>query len=217
MITSFVFALALVAQDAPATTDPVVEPDAAAESAASFDTDAALARVNEALNGLETLQARFTQIAPDGSASEGTLSLRRPGRLRFEYAAPSPLLIVADGSTVAIHDTALETTDRAPIRATPLWWILKDEVSLAEDARVLDVWTEHGFVYVSLTDADGEMEGEAVFLFDAETYALNQWFVVDALGQTTRVLLDSVETDITLNARLFVLDDADDERRNRRR
>lgn len=217
MITSFIFALALSVQDAPSAADTASEPEVVAESADSFDTDVALARVNEALNGLGTLQARFTQIAPDGTASEGTLSLRRPGRLRFEYAAPSPLLIVADGTTVAIHDTALETTDRAPIRATPLWWILKDEINLAEDARVLDVWTEHGFVYVSLTDSDDEMEGEAVFLFDAETYALNQWFVVDALGQTTRILLDSVETDITLNARLFVLDDAEDERRNRRR
>jgi len=212
-----IFSMALIIQDVADTpvSDESAEPVEVV--ADSFDAAAALDAINTSLNALDTLQARFTQVSPDGSAVQGQLSLRRPGRLRFEYDAPSPLLIIAGGGTVAIRDTALETTNRAPIRATPLWWLLKDEVDLATDARVIDIWSEHGFVYISLTDAEGEMDGEAVFLFDAETFSLSQWFAVDSLGQTTRVLLDEVETGQRLDPRLFVLDDDDNERPNRRR
>ncbi len=184
--------------------------------AASFDTGAALAGINDWLNGVETYRARFTQIAPDFSSSTGILSIRRPGRLRFEYDAPSPLLVVADGTTVAIRDSDLETVDRVPLRTTPLWWLLKPDVNLAEDANVTDVWQEDGYVYVAMQDRNEEMDGTALFAFNPETHSLEEWFVTDSLGYTTRVTLSDVETGVRLNPRLFVLDDPEYDRRRRR-
>tara|TARA_R110002072_G_scaffold110983_4_gene239012 strand:- start:505 stop:1170 length:666 start_codon:yes stop_codon:yes gene_type:complete len=221
MIDALLLSLALLAQDGATTAAAAApQPVDAAESTADttvFDTDAALAQVNASLNAIESLRADFVQIAPDGSASRGVLSLRRPGRLRFEYAAPSPLLVVAGGGTVAIQDSELGTTDRAPLQATPLWWLLKDDVDLAADADIVDLTREDGFVYITLVDRDGDMEGEVTFLFDAESYALSQWFAEDSLGLVTRVILENVETGIELGPRLFVLDDAPDDRRDRRR
>lgn len=217
MITPLFLALALTAQDAGTAVE--AEPDVqsvmpAAMSAA--ERDAALASINATLNGIETMQAQFVQTGPDFSTTTGTLSVRRPGRLRFEYDEPTPMLIVSDGTTVAIRDTALETTDRVPLRSTPLWWILKDEVDIAADTVVRDVWREDGFIYVGVEDRDEDVEGSAIFLFDAEDFTLSQWFVTDAADMTTRVVLEDLETGLSLNPRLFVLDD-EDERDDRRR
>ncbi|MEE2565348.1 LolA family protein [Hyphobacterium marinum] len=219
MTHALLLALTLFAQEAePAST---ASADAAGSEAVvtsdAFDPEAALDRINAALNDVETLRANFTQVSPDGTAEHGVLSLRRPGRLRFEYAEPSPLLVVAGGGTVAIRDAELGTTDRAPLRSTPLWWLLKDEVDLAADAEIVSLWEEDGFVYATLADPDGEMDGEVVFLFDAATYQLTQWFAVDSLGLTTRVMLEDIETGIDLDPRLFVLEDDTGDRRDRRR
>lgn len=226
MMIELFFSLALMAQNgadtaadlAPADTTAEISSDSAPAEAdvTVFDTDAALAGVNGWLNSVETYRARFTQIAPDFSASTGILSIRRPGRLRFEYDAPSPLLVVADGTTVAIEDADLETVDRVPLRSTPLWWILKPDVNLAEDANVTDVWQEDGYIYVAARDRNEEMDGTALFAFNPESYALEEWFVTDSLGYTTRVSLSDVETGMRLNPRLFVLDEPEDDRRGRR-
>ena len=220
MITTLLLSLTLSAQDVAAVQpEPAGEPQTAEPAPAMSEAERAetLMRINDALNAIDTLQARFIQTAPDYSTATGTLSIRRPGRLRFEYDAPTPVLIVADGTTVAIQDTELETIDRVPLNATPLWWILKPDVDLASDARVLDIWREDGFIYVGLEDAAEDAEGSALFLFDAETYALSQWFATDATDMTTRVVLEDVESGITLNPRLFILDEPEDRDRRRGR
>lgn len=219
LIELFLF-LALMAQDAPAATPSAITDETPAEEVVAepdvFDAEAALSGVNAWLNGIETYQARFTQIAPDFSSSSGVLSIRRPGRLRFEYDAPSPLLVVADGTTVAIADSDLDTVDRVPLRSTPLWWLLKPDVNLAEDANVTDVWQEDGYLYVATRDPSDEMDGTALFAFNPDNYVLEEWFITDSLGYTTRVTLTDVETDVRLNPRLFVMEDPDDDRRGRR-
>jgi len=221
MMIELFFSLALFSQDVPVPAADVVAAEAVpvedvAVDVGAFDTEAALAGVNGWLNGVETYRARFTQIAPDFSSSGGVLSIRRPGRLRFDYDDPSPLLVVADGTTVAIEDSALETIDRVPLRSTPLWWLLKPDVNLAEDANVTEVWQEDGRIYIATQDRNEEMDGTALFAFNPESYALEEWFVTDSLGYTTRITLSEVETDLRLNPRLFVLDDPEDNRRNRR-
>ncbi|WP_420434715.1 LolA family protein [Hyphobacterium sp.] len=230
MINALFLSLALFSQEAEPAAGPVEQVQAGetaidAASAAGtvgaaepgdFDADVALAGVNGWLNGIDTYRARFDQIAPDGSASGGTLSIRRPGRLRFDYDDPSPLLVVADGTTVAMEDSALGTVDRVPLRSTPLWLILKPDIDLASDARVTDVMVEDNRLYVDVEDRNDEMDGRARFVFNPETYALEEWFVRDSLGYTTRVILSEVETDVRLSPRLFVLEDAEDTRRSRR-
>ena len=220
------FALAGVEADAPA---PALEPQEAAPAAGGeaqnaaapapsgqLDTETVLAELSAALNAVETLQARFQQSDDVGGVFSGTLYLRRPGRLRFEYDAPTPLLIVSDGQTVAIEDSELETVDRAPLRSTPLWWLLKPEINLAQDASILDLWVEAENVYLTVQDPAGEMQGRLTLVFRLSDYALVEWYAWDAFGQVTRLSLTEMRTDLTLNPRLFVLED-EDEGRDRRR
>jgi outer membrane lipoprotein-sorting protein len=194
---------------------PVVS-DRTSNAPAPLDRAAALEGINAYLNSIGTLRARFTQIAPDGSAARGELALARPGRLRFEYDDPHPIRIVADGTTLAIEDQDLETVDRVPLRSTPLWWLLKSDVDLAEDAELVGMEREFGFLYVTLRDPDEDVEGEVMFVFAEPSYELREWYVIDALGEITRVALADVETGVSLNPRLFVVPEPEDRRDSRR-
>ncbi|WP_323760808.1 outer membrane lipoprotein carrier protein LolA [Maricaulis sp.] len=206
-------------------TDPAPLPDEAVQDSAAIqqapepaplDREAALAGINAALNSIETLRSRFIQIAPDGSSAEGNLALSRPGRLRLDYDAPNPLRIIADGTTVAVEDRALETVDRIPLRSTPLWWLLKPEIDIAEDAAIVSLEREFGFLYLTLRDPSDEMEGEIMFVFSDADHALREWFVTDALGEITRVSLTDVQSDVRLNPRIFVIPEPETRRDSRR-
>lgn len=229
---SLLISLALFAQTAE---DPPVQPDAAAETApvsepvsdpgaepvgeppaGDIDREAMIAELNAYLNDIGTLRARFSQVAPDGSLATGVLSLQRPGRLRFQYDDPSPIRVIADGTTVAIEDQALETVDRIPLRSTPVWWLLKDEINIAEDAEIVGMAREYGFFYLTLRDPSGEMEGEIMFVFAEPSLELREWYVTDALGEITRVSLSDVETGMRLDPRLFRIPEPEDRRDSRR-
>lgn len=193
------------------------EPAAAtAAPEAVFDEQAAIAGINAYLNSIQTLRARFLQISPNGSGFEGLLSISRPGRLRFEYDDPSPITVIADGTTVAMEDSKLETVDRAPLRSTPLWWLLKDEIDIAADAEVTQIVREFGLIYLTVRDPNGEMDGQIQFVFEEPSYELREWFVTDALGEMTRIILQDHETDVRLSPRLFIIPDPEDERDSRR-
>jgi len=155
-------------------------------------------------------------VAPDGSLARGHLVIARPGRLRFDYDDPSPIRVIADGTTIAIQDTALETVDRVPLRSTPLWWILKPEIDLAADANIVSVESEFGFLYVTLEDPDEDVQGRIMFVFAEPNYELREWFVTDALGEVTRVSLADMETGIRVNPRNFVIPEPEDRRDSRR-
>ncbi|MEE8270591.1 MAG: outer membrane lipoprotein carrier protein LolA, partial [Alphaproteobacteria bacterium] len=75
---------------------PVARP-AAAQSTLSPDDASAIRRIETYLNGLSTVQARFTQISEVGGVAQGTFYLSRPGRMRIEYDPPIPYLYIADG------------------------------------------------------------------------------------------------------------------------
>lgn len=202
------------AADAP---QPLPEPAELSQPAQPvLDRAAAIAGINAYLNSITTLRAHFIQIAPNGSAARGVLSMSRPGRLLFEYDDPSPIRVIADGTTVALEDRALETIDRAPLRSTPLWWLLKADIDIASDTDIVDMTSEHGFLSVIVRDPDGEMEGDIEFIFEGPEYELREWFVTDALGEVTRLSLLDTESGIDLNPRLFVIPEPE-ERRDRRR
>src|ERR1700733_10167954 len=83
-----------------------------------------LDRVSAYLNAMHSLKGNFVQIGPEGHVDEGRFYILKPGRMRFEYAPPNPTLVVSDGSTVAVTNKQLNTTDKYPIWTTPLSMIL---------------------------------------------------------------------------------------------
>jgi len=163
-------------------------------------------KANAALNSVTSMAADFTQVGGDGRRLTGILYLQRPGKLRFEYAKPSTLEVVSDGSTVLVRDRKLNTSDPYPISQTPLKFLLASKIDLGRDATVTAVVTDPEGVRVSIEDSSTLGGTSKITLyFDPEITTLKRWRVVDPQGYTTTVSLADIEKNRTIDPRIFML------------
>ncbi|MEM9181217.1 MAG: outer-membrane lipoprotein carrier protein LolA, partial [Pseudomonadota bacterium] len=170
-----------------------------------------LADASTALAAAKTARGDFIQANSDGSVVTGTFALNRPGRMRFDYDDPTPVLIVSDGTTVAMEDSELETVDRVPIGSTPLGLLLSSRLNVEEDVDVLGILQRGDDLGIRVQDTSGELDGTLTMVFDKSSYALKGWITLDGNDQTTVVDLVDVETNVRVDPRLFRINEDDDE------
>jgi outer membrane lipoprotein-sorting protein len=163
-----------------------------------------LARIEAYMNGLHTLKARFLQVAPDGSTAEGVAWMERPGRMRFQYDPPSPLLMVAGHGLFFFHDSQINQTTNLPLDATPLGLLLRADLHLAGDVTVTAIARLPGQIQVSMVRTGSPDDGSLTLVFADNPLALRQWSVVDAQRQETRVTLFDVQLGGSFDQSLFV-------------
>ena len=175
---------------------------------APIPADEAVRRANAWLDSARVMSADFVQIGPNGRRSEGELSLVRPGRMRFEFTNPPRFEVVADGRSVAIVDKKLNTQDEYFIGQTPLKFLLSDHIDLARDTHVQSVAQEGNTVTIEVEDK-AALGGTAhlTLVFDASTFALKQWTVIDAQGFQTVVTLFNVDLTTQPDQALFHIDE----------
>lgn len=208
---AFALGLALLT---PAIAQQAVQPNTMPAFTHRQTVSADLAQIDAALNSTASFAGRFAQYGSDGSFSQGQIYLKRPGKIRFEYDAPAPLLLVSDGVTLTQVDRELETRDRVPLKSTPLAFFLSENVTLENDVEVIALQKTVDGVRVSARDGSGEIDGVITMIFDNATLALKEWIVADGFGAETRIILSDLKYNERLNPRLFVL--RDDNRRDRR-
>ncbi len=171
-----------------------------------------LEQARGALTTTRTAKGNFTQANADGSLMTGAFALQRPGKVRFDYDDPTPILIVSDGTTVAMEDSELETVDRIPLGSTPLGLILDDGLDFSDpDIEIVSVSEDYGLAGITVRDATGEVDGELTLLFETEQFEFLGWIATDSELNTTQVSLSDVTTNNRLDPRLFRLDDPRDE------
>lgn len=177
--------------------------------AAQLSAAEAVARANAWLDAARVLTADFVQVGPGGKRSEGQLTVQRPGRMLFTYAAPARFEIVADGRSVAIIDKKLKTQDEYFIAQTPLKFLLADHIDLARDTRVLSVAQDEKSVTIEIEDK-ATLGGTAhvELIFDPATFALKQWTVIDAQGFQTLVTLFNMDLKSQPDPGLFHIDES---------
>ena len=162
-----------------------------------------LARLSQYLNELQTAEGRFTQINADGSASEGTIYIHRPGRMRFEYDADD-LLVIAGGGQVAIFDgRSNQRPEQYPLRRTPLNLILRRNVDLAGSGMVTALEQNGDFTHVTALDPDTPEEGTITLVFSDNPVQLRSWMITDQAGGQTQLELGAFEQGVQIGARLF--------------
>jgi outer membrane lipoprotein-sorting protein len=172
------------------------------------DADQATLRAAETyLNGLHTLKAKFLQIGPDGATTTGTAWLDRPGRMRFEYDPPSPLLLVAGHGTVVFRDNKVDQTSNIPMEQTPLGLLLRDRITLSGDVTVTDFQRPPGQLQITVVKTASPDDGSLTLLLNADPLALEGWTVIDAQGRETRVRLSQATLGGDFDPSLFVFVD----------
>jgi outer membrane lipoprotein-sorting protein len=174
-----------------------------------------IALVTEYLNQVKTLEADFVQASPSGQIAKGRLFLQRPNRLRFEYDAPSPLLLVADGLWLILHDRELDQVDRWPIEDTPLGVLVAKKVDLTRRTEVVGVAREPGILALTFRDKENPEEGSVTVIFSEPPLTLRQWRVVDSRGEATDLSIRNPRINVTMDPALFTFQDsiADDKDR----
>jgi outer membrane lipoprotein-sorting protein len=162
-----------------------------------------LVRVSAALNAIHAIQGGFVQIGPNGDVDQGTIYLDKPGRVRFEYDPPNPMLIVSDGRTITVKNRKLDTTDHYPLFGTPLHFILNNDVDLRNNNRIVDVRREDDNVIVDVKTNAAAWRANVSVVFSGPELELRQWTVVDAQGLSTTVALRDVKRVDNLPDALF--------------
>ncbi|HTM80139.1 LolA family protein [Asticcacaulis sp.] len=169
---------------------------------------ARIARATAYLQDLDTAHGRFEQTDFKGRKSAGNWYLARPGKMRFEYDAPTSLLIVSNGKTVSMWDPRLQTFDQYPLSETPLSLFLARQIRFDQGVIVTAVSSNaHGFT-LKARDRRKSSEGTVVLGFDQTAngaLALREWTITDAQNRATNLKLTSFTRDSAQKADLFVL------------
>jgi outer membrane lipoprotein-sorting protein len=175
----------------------------------SFDANqkAQATRVSAYLSSLQTLVGNFVQVGPDGSRSKGDFYIQKPGKVRFEYDDPSPIDIVADGSSVAVRDRKLATQDIYPLSQTPLRYLLSDRIDLLKDTNVISVTADDVFISVIIEEKQALIGTSRLMLMvGAKDGQLKQWTVTDPQGYDTTVAVYNLDSSKKVDPGLFKID-----------
>jgi len=166
----------------------------------------ALKSISAKLGAVQTMNGEFVQFGPAGGRTEGKFFLARPGKVRFQYDPPTPISVIADGKSVLVHDTRLQTYDIWPLSKTPLKFLLDSTLDLASSERVGSVTIEPDLIRIVIVDDSKFGGGKLTLFFDAATNELRQWTVTDEQGLETTVAIYNVEIGNKLSQKIFRID-----------
>lgn len=159
------------------------------------------------LNSWKTVEASFVQINVDGSKSTGMIYIQRPGRARFEYAAPDKNLVIAAGGQVVIFDSrSNQPPEQYPLSRTPLNLILAQTVDLEAASMVIGHGEVGEATVVKVQDPKHPDRGTIDLVFSEDPIALKQWIITDDIGNQTSVTLDGLVTGQVYGAGLFSME-----------
>jgi outer membrane lipoprotein-sorting protein len=172
----------------------------------SAPDQADLQRVQDWLNGIKTMSARFTQYT-DGGTVDGVLYLKRPGNMRFEYDAPTPYMLLANGTWVIYYDKSVDQVTYLPISSTPAWFLLKEDIRLGGDVTVTGFERGQGVLRVTIVQTKEPDSGRVTLTFTDNPLELKQWTLIDAQGKRTTVTINDPRYGQPVDPKLFVFND----------
>lgn len=153
-----------------------------------------VARVSNYLTTVQTMVGNFVQVGPDGRRTTGDFYMQKPGKIRFEYDAPSPIAIVADGTSVVVRDRKLATQDVFPLSQTPLRFLLSNQIDLMRDANVVTVTADDLYISVTIEEKHALVgTSRLMLMLDAKDNQLKQWTITDQQGYDTTVAVYNVD------------------------
>jgi outer membrane lipoprotein-sorting protein len=168
---------------------------AALVAAAPAPTDD-LAQVQAHLRALDTMTAAFVQTGRDGKSVSGTLTLKRPGRIRFQYQKGVPILVVGDGHALNYIDYSVRQVNRWPIANSPLGVLLDPNKDISRFARAVPTGNDQ-VLSVEGYDPKHPEYGRITLVFARDPaapagLAMQGWVMLDSQGNRTTVRLSSL-------------------------
>jgi len=194
-LTGMLFAAGLLAATTP--TNPATAASLSAEDRAD------IARVESYFNGITSMRSNFLQASSTGNVAKGVVWLRRPGRMRFEYDPPSPVLITSDGNLLTYQDLELKQTNQIPLFTSPLAMLVDDRVKFGDELIVDGVRKESNVLRITVRQRSEPDQGHVILVFQDKPLSLKQWTIVDAQQVSVNVALLHPECGVTIPNQLF--------------
>lgn len=146
-----------------------------------------------ALRGISTMKADFTQTDRNGQSLRGALTLKRPGRIRFEYEKAANMLVVSNGSRLTLVDYDVNQVQSWPISNSPLGALLDPRRDVKRYGRLMPT-ANPNVVSVEVKDAKKPEYGTITLIFVRDGSApggleLTSWVALDAQNKRTTVRL----------------------------
>jgi outer membrane lipoprotein-sorting protein len=156
-------------------------------------TSGPVAEAVAALRAITTLRADFTQTDRNGQRTTGVLTLRQPGRIRFQYAPGIPLLIVSDGRALTLIDYEVRQVQRWPIGNSPLGALLDPRRDVVRYGR-LQPTGDPNVISIEVRDPARPEYGVITLIFVRKAGApggleLVSWVALDSQNKRTTIRL----------------------------
>ena len=163
-----------------------------------------LQKIETYLNSIKSLEATFVQMASNGATAEGRLFIKKPNKIRMEYAEPTNVLIVGDGDFIVYNDLDLDQVTHIDYDDIPASMILSNKINIDNDKiKVLDFYQDSGSTSITLDYADKGELGPITLVFSNNPLELKQWKIVDPQSVEVSVSLYDAKKDSDLNDKLF--------------
>lgn len=166
-----------------------------------------LLRVQQHLAAMTSLTADFTQTDRRGQVQSGRLTLKQPGRIRFQYAPGIPLLIVADGRSLTLIDYEVRQVQRWPVRNSPLAVLIDPQANLIRYGRIADTGSAET-ISVEVRDPARPEYGMITMVFTRDSRApgglnLYGWVALDAQRNRTSIRLSGQRYNVPVADSMF--------------
>ncbi len=168
-------------------------PVAIAIAAPAAAQPADLAAISAHLKAVTTMTANFAQTDRAGKTLNGVLTLKRPGKIRFQYEKGVPILLVGDGKALTFIDYSVKQVQRWPVKNSPLGVLLDPDRDLARYARIVSV-ADPRILVAELRDSRHPEYGTISLAFTRIASApaglmLQGWISIDGQGNRTTIRL----------------------------
>ena len=167
-------------------------------------SDNDITRVEEALNRITTFKAPFTQLAEDGKRSSGTFYLSRPGKIRWEYTEPVPILIVGQKSLIAYYDSQLDEVSYMRLEEALAGFLTHEKIDLRKELKIVSMDREKGTLRIKVLPTNAQAQGELTLTFNDQDMLLTGLQVVDSVGNHTQIAFSDIQQGLPLDSALFV-------------
>jgi outer membrane lipoprotein-sorting protein len=166
-----------------------------------------LRAVSAHLKAVQTMTADFVQTDRSGKALSGKLTIKRPGKIRFQYQEGVPILIVGDGKALTFIDYSVKQVSRWPIGNSPLGVLLDPTRDLTQLAKIVDTGDSR-LVMAEARDPRHPEYGAITLAFAREPGApaglrLQGWVALDAQNNRTSVRLSNQRFNVPVSDGAF--------------
>lgn len=167
----------------------------------------AVKQISGYFNTLKQMRGTFVQTDPDKKRTRGRFFVLKPGKFRFDYSAPSRKIMASDGRLLRIKEPDQSNEDAVELDNTPFRLLLKADVDLVRDARILDVQESEDLIVLALQDRSPDAPGRVQLVFVKKpTLDLKEWLVRDPQGLDTKVEVADLNKTDAVDPQLFIWD-----------